>query len=83
MSDEPELFTRLAALPLSVGACALEALQRDVSSDFTRLWTAAALFACARKREMKRSVCSRIRAWLVARRSRISASSARWRLQSS
>jgi hypothetical protein len=39
VSDEPELFTRLAALPLSVGSCALEALQRDVSSDFTRQTT--------------------------------------------
>ena len=39
MSGEPELFTRLAALPLAVESCVLEGFQRDVSSDFTRQTT--------------------------------------------
>src|SRR5215212_10643015 len=39
VSEEPELFTRLAALPLTVESCVLDGLQRDVSSDFTRKTT--------------------------------------------
>jgi hypothetical protein len=43
VTGEPELFRRLAALPLTVESCALEGLQRDVSSAFTRQTTVVRL----------------------------------------